>query len=171
MSGDNRDAQRVFDAGVLSLGIPIDGLEVERGHPVRRGWHSDGQPNTTPTCATPGSAAPPLVRPPPEVIHHLYRTSTWLGREQRRLGLAPRTLSARFETGLYLDYTLSSLTEVWLAYAASLIQGRDYGEAEQTLDELAAMRTRDAATTRPATRSAPTFAAFCTSRLSGGPMC
>ena len=29
MSGDNRDAQRVFDAGVLSLGIPIDGLEIE----------------------------------------------------------------------------------------------------------------------------------------------
>jgi hypothetical protein len=29
MSGDNRDAQRVFDAGVLSLGIPIDGLEVD----------------------------------------------------------------------------------------------------------------------------------------------
>lgn len=29
MSG-TRDAQRVFDAGVLSLGIPIDGLETDR---------------------------------------------------------------------------------------------------------------------------------------------
>src|ERR1700733_181382 len=30
MSGENKDARRVFDAGVLSLGIAVDGMEVER---------------------------------------------------------------------------------------------------------------------------------------------
>ena len=60
--------------------------------------------------------------------------------EQRRLGLARNELAGRFETGLYLDYTLSSLTEVWLAYAAGVIQGADYDEAEKVLDELEVMR-------------------------------
>src|SRR5690242_8610356 len=75
-----------------------------------------------------------------EVIHHLNRTSKSLGREQRRLGLPPRALCGRFETGLYLDYTLGTLTEVRLAYVASLIQGEDYDEAEQMLDQLAEAR-------------------------------
>src|SRR6185436_7852373 len=47
-------------------------------------------------------------------------------------------LAGRFETGLYLDYPLNSLSEIRTAYAASLIQGRDYDAAEQILDELTA---------------------------------
>src|ERR1700733_11501960 len=124
MSGDNRDAQRVFDAGVLSLGIPIDGLEVDpdiqyAAAAFRRATEYDHD-----MCdAWLGRAA--AGENTPEVIHHLYRSSKWLGREQRRLGLPPRTLTARFDTGLYLDYSMSGPTEVWLAYTASLIQGRD----------------------------------------------
>lgn len=140
MSGDNRDAQRVFDAGVLSLGIPIDGLEVDRDVQYAAAAFRRATEYDPDMCdAWLGRAA--IGEDTPEVIHHLHRSSKWLGREQRRLGLSPRSLSARFETGLYLDYTMSGLTEIWLAYAASLIQGRDYGQAEQTLDELAVMRT------------------------------
>ncbi|SKW17412.1 AAA+ family ATPase [Mycobacteroides abscessus subsp. massiliense] len=73
----------------------------------------------------------------PEVLYHLYRTSKAnLGRDQRRLGLPRNALAGRFQTGLYLDYGLSTLTEVGLAYAAGLIQGADYGEAEKVLNEL-----------------------------------
>jgi hypothetical protein len=73
----------------------------------------------------------------PEVVYHLYRTSTLtLFREQRRLGLPQRALSGRFQTGLYLDYPLSTKTEMWLAYAASMIGARDFDEAEQVLDKL-----------------------------------
>src|SRR6185437_14294341 len=75
-----------------------------------------------------------------EVIYHLYRTSDVLLREQRRLGLPTRALSGRFQTGLYLDYALADVTEVWLAYAASMIEGKDYDEAERVLDKLACKR-------------------------------
>src|SRR5690242_17204973 len=137
MGGVNVDAQDVFDAGVLSLGIPLDGLEVERdieyaGLAFKRATEYDPD-----MCdAWLGRAA--AGENTSEVVHHLYRTSKLLGREQRRLGLPPRSLTGRFETGLYLDYTLSSITEIRLAYAASLIQGQDYDEAERILDALAA---------------------------------
>jgi type VII secretion ATPase EccA len=139
MSGDNRNAQRVFDAGVLSLGIPIDGMEVERDVQYATLAFKRATEYDPHMCdAWLGRAA--AGETTAEVIHHLHRTSNLLGREHRRLGLAPRTLCGRFETGLYVDYTLSSLTEVKLAYVASLIQGKDYDEAEQTLNELATMR-------------------------------
>ncbi|KHO19892.1 ATPase AAA [Mycolicibacterium setense] len=135
MSGST-DAQRVFDAGVLSLGIPIDGLETERdlqyaALAFRRATEYDPD-----MCdAWLGRAATGDTSP--EVIYHLYRTSTLsLFREQRRLGLPQRALSGRFQTGLYLDYPLSTKTEMWLAYAASMIAAKDFDEAEQVLDKL-----------------------------------
>ncbi|QNI07935.1 type VII secretion AAA-ATPase EccA [Mycobacterium kubicae] len=139
MSG-TRDAQRVFDAGVLSLGIPIDGLETDRdvqyaALAFKRATEHDPQMSD----AWLGRAAAGDTSS--EVIYHLWRTSKEnLNREQRRLGLPRHALSGRFQTGLYLDYTLSTLTEVWLAYAASLIEGKDYDEAERVLDELDTMR-------------------------------
>lgn len=140
MSGST-DAQRVFDAGVLSLGIPIDGLETERDLPYaalafRRATEYDPD-----MCdAWLGRAATGDTSP--EVIYHLYRTSTLsLFREQRRLGLPQRALSGRFQTGLYLDYPLSTRTEMWLAYAASMIAAKDFDEAEQVLDKLAQTTT------------------------------
>ncbi|MGB3324622.1 MAG: type VII secretion AAA-ATPase EccA [Mycolicibacterium fortuitum] len=140
MSGST-DAQRVFDAGVLSLGIPIDGLETERDLPYaalafRRATEYDPD-----MCdAWLGRAATGDTSP--EVIYHLYRTSTLsLFREQRRLGLPQRALSGRFQTGLYLDYPLSTKTEMWLAYAASMIAAKDFDEAEQVLDKLAQITT------------------------------
>lgn len=140
MSGST-DAQRVFDAGVLSLGIPIDGLETERdlqyaALAFRRATEYDPD-----MCdAWLGRAATGDTSP--EVIYHLYRTSTLtLFREQRRLGLPQRVLSGRFQTGLYLDYPLSTKTEMWLAYAASMIGANDFDEAEQVLDKLDQLTT------------------------------
>lgn len=139
MNGDSRNAQRVFDAGVLSLGIPIDGLEVERdiqyaSLAFKRATEYD------PSMCDAWLGRAVADEATAEVIHHLHRTSQLLGREQRRLGLASHALCGRFETGLYVDFTLRSLNEVKLAYVASLIQGRDYNEADQTLNDLAAMR-------------------------------
>jgi type VII secretion ATPase EccA len=138
MSG-TRDAQRYFDAGVLSLGIPIDGLETNRdvqyaALAFRHATECDPQ-----MCdAWLGRAA--AGETTSEVICRLYQASDVLFREQRRLGLPARALSGRFQTGLYLDYTLANLTEIWLAYAASLIEGKDYDEAERVLDELDSKR-------------------------------
>ncbi|WP_319446555.1 MULTISPECIES: type VII secretion AAA-ATPase EccA [unclassified Mycobacterium] len=143
------DVQRVFDAGVLSLGIPIDGLETERDVAYAALAFKRATEYDPDMCdAWLGRAAAGDTSP--EVIYHLYRTSTIsFLREQRRLGLPPRALSGRFQTGLYLDYPLSTNTEIWLAYAASMINANDYDEAEQVLDELdtrrAAMAGGDAA--------------------------
>nr|MDT0522920.1 hypothetical protein [Streptomyces sp. DSM 41633] len=126
---------------MLSLGIPIDGLETERdlqyaALAFRRATEYDPD-----MCdAWLGRAATGDTSP--EVIYHLYRTSTLsLFREQRRLGLPQRALSGRFQTGLYLDYPLSTKTEMWLAYAASMIAAKDFDEAEQVLDKLAQTTT------------------------------
>jgi type VII secretion ATPase EccA len=135
-----RDAQRVFDAGVLSLGIPIDGLETDRdvqyaALAFKRATEHDPQMSD----AWLGRAAAGDTSS--EVLYNLWRASKEnLNREQRRLGLPRHALCGRFQTGLYLDYTLSTLTEVWLAYAASMIAGKDYDEAEGVLDELDTMR-------------------------------
>jgi type VII secretion ATPase EccA len=134
------DAQRVFDAGVLSLGIPIDGLETERDAAYAALAFKRATEYDPDMCdAWLGRAA--AGEASPEVIYHLYRTSKIsLFREQRRLGLPARALSGRFETGLYLDYPLSTKTEMWLAYVASMINTRDCNEAEQVLDELDTLR-------------------------------
>src|SRR3954447_9044450 len=134
------EAQRVFDAGVLSLGIPIDGLETERDVAYAALAFKRATEYDPDMCdAWLGRAAAGDASP--EVIYHLYRTSTIsFLREQRRLGLPPRALSGRFQTGLYLDYPLSTKTEMWLAYAASMIIAHDYDEAEQVLDQLNNLR-------------------------------
>lgn len=139
MSG-SRDAQQVFDAGVLSLGIPIDGLETDRDMQYARlAFKRATEYDPEMSDAWLGRAAAGDATP--EVIYHLYRTSkATLGREQRRLGLPRNVLAGRFQTGLYLDYTLSTLTEAWLAFAAGMIDEADYGEAEKVLDELDVMR-------------------------------
>ncbi|MHC9297128.1 type VII secretion AAA-ATPase EccA [Mycobacterium sp. LTG2003] len=139
MSGTS-DAQRVFDAGVLSLGIPIDGLEAERDVQYAALAFKRATEYDPDMCdAWLGRAAAGDAGP--EVIYHLYRTSKVSAyREQRRLGLPPRALAARFQTGMYLDYPLSTKTEMWLAYAASMISARDFSEAEQVLDELDTLR-------------------------------
>lgn len=132
----SRDAQRVFDAGVLSLGIPIDGMETDRdvsyaALAFKRATEYDPEMSD----AWLGRAAAGDTSP--EVLYHLYRTSRAnLNREQRRLGLPRGALAGRFQTGLYLDYTLGNLTEAWLAYAADMIGSADYDEAERVLNEL-----------------------------------
>lgn len=137
---DARDAQRVFDAGVLSLGIPIDGLETDRDVEYAKLAFQRATEYDPDMCdAWLGRAAAGDTSP--EVLFNLYRTSqTSMFREQRRLGLPPRVLAGVFETGLYINYTLSTFTEVWLAYAANLIAGKDFDEAEHVLDELDKLR-------------------------------
>lgn len=140
MNQNTRDAQRVFDAGVLSLGIAIDGLQTERDTAYAAKAFTRATEREPDMCdAWLGRAA--CGEMTSEVRYNLYRTSTTsLFREQRRLGLSPRELAGRFQTGLYIDYPLASFTEIWLAYAAGLIEDGEYGEAETVLDTLARYR-------------------------------
>ncbi|WP_225729873.1 MULTISPECIES: type VII secretion AAA-ATPase EccA [unclassified Nocardia] len=140
MTTGNRQAQRAFDAGVLSLGLTIDGQESARDLDYAKlAFQRATEWDPTMCDAWLGRAAAGEVTR--DVLFNLYKTSgTSLFREQRRLGLAPRALAGRFLAGLYIDYPLASYTEIWLAQAAQLIQDKEYDEAERVLDELAAHR-------------------------------
>ncbi|MEV0356822.1 type VII secretion AAA-ATPase EccA [Nocardia sp. NPDC050697] len=135
MSG-NRQAQRAFDAGVLSLGLVVDGQESTRDLEYAQLAFQRATEWDPAMCdAWLGRAAAGEVTP--EVLANLHRTSTeTLYREQRRLGLPPRALAGRFLAGLYIDYPLAGYTEIWLAQAAQLISEQQYDEAEKVLDEL-----------------------------------
>ncbi len=136
----NRQAQRAFDAGILSLGLSIDGQESARDlEYAKLAFQRATEWDPTMCDAWLGRAAAGELTK--DVLFNLYRTSTsTLNREQRRLGLAARVLAGRFTAGLYIDYPLASFTEIWLAYAAQLIGDNQYDEAERVLDELADRR-------------------------------
>jgi type VII secretion ATPase EccA len=132
----NRQAQRAFDAGVLSLGVTIDGQEATRDlEYAKLAFRRATEWDPTMCDAWLGLAAAGEVAP--EVILNLYKTSgSTLYREQRRLGLRPRELAGRFVTGLYIDYPLASYTEIWCAHIGQLIADKDFDEADKVLDEL-----------------------------------
>ncbi len=135
-----RQAQRAFDAGVLSLGLSIDGQESTRNiEYAKLAFQRASEWDPTMCDAWLGRAATGDLSG--EVLFNLYRTSTTsLFREQRRLGLRPRELSARFQVGQYIDYPLANFTEIWLAQACQLIKDKEFDEAERVLDELAVHR-------------------------------
>src|SRR5437879_5624887 len=84
MSG-NRQAQQVFDAGVLSLGLVVDGRQTtpDRNY-ARKAFQRATEWDPSMADAWLGrAAAGDLSR---EVTFNLYQAGAALGREQRRLG-------------------------------------------------------------------------------------
>ncbi|RDI64505.1 type VII secretion AAA-ATPase EccA [Nocardia pseudobrasiliensis] len=138
----NRQAQRAFDAGVLSLGLTIDGQESARDLDYAKlAFQRATEWDPTMCDAWLGRAAAGEITR--EVLFNLYKTSgSSLYREQRRLGLRPRELAGRFMTGLYIDYPLANYSEIWVAQAAQLIADKEYDEAVRVLDELAEYHRR-----------------------------
>jgi type VII secretion ATPase EccA len=135
-----RQAQQVFDAGVLSLGLMVDGQQAAKDLEYAKiAFRRATEVDPTMCDAWLGrTAAGEVTR---EVLAQLYRTSpTALLREQRRIGLAPRQLVGRFQIGQYIEYPIASLTEIWLAWVMQLITDQEYDEAEKVLDELAERR-------------------------------
>ncbi|MGK8488372.1 type VII secretion AAA-ATPase EccA [Nocardia asiatica] len=141
-----RQAQQIFDAGVLSLGLVVDGRESARDLDyAKRAFQRATEWDPDMCDAWLGrAAAGDMTR---DVLFNLHRTSTTtLFREQRRLGLRPRELSGRFVIGAYIDYPLATYVEIWLAQANQLITEGEYDEAERVLDQLAEHRRAQATT-------------------------
>ncbi|MEU4312624.1 type VII secretion AAA-ATPase EccA [Nocardia sp. NPDC024068] len=132
----NRQAQRAFDAGVLSLGLSIEGQESTRDLEYAKLAFQRATEWDPGMCdAWLGRAAAGELTK--EVLFNLHKTCDGtLYREQRRVGLRPRELAGRFQPGLYIDYPLSGKSEISLAWAAQLIGDKDFGEAERVLDQL-----------------------------------
>ncbi|WP_433661730.1 type VII secretion AAA-ATPase EccA [Nocardia sp. CA-128927] len=132
----NRQAQRAFDAGILSLGLSIEGQESARDlEYAKLAFQRATEWDPTMCDAWLGRAAAGELTK--DVLFNMHKTSaSTLYREQRRLGLQSRDLAGRFLPGLYIDYPLASYTEIWLAWAAQLIADKEYDEAERVLNEL-----------------------------------
>ncbi|NKY37126.1 type VII secretion AAA-ATPase EccA [Nocardia speluncae] len=132
----NRQAQRAFDAGVLSLGLSVEGQESARDLEYAKLAFQRATEWDPGMCdAWLGRAAAGELTK--DVLFNLQKTcDSTLYREQRRVGLRPRELAGRFQPGLYIDYPLSSRTEISLAWAAQLMADKDFDEAARALDQL-----------------------------------
>ncbi|MGX1762929.1 AAA family ATPase, partial [Streptomyces lydicus] len=121
---------------MLSLGLSIEGQESARDlEYAKLAFQRATEWDPTMCDAWLGRAAAGELTK--DVLFNMHRTSTsTLYREQRRLGLQSRELAGRFLPGLYIDYPLSSYTEIWLAWAAQLIADQEYDEAERVLNDL-----------------------------------
>ncbi|MGV9709749.1 type VII secretion AAA-ATPase EccA [Gordonia sp. NPDC003424] len=133
---DFMQARRVFDAGVLAWGIPVDGQEAQRD----QRYASLAFKRATeyaPIMADAWLGRLATGDNSTEVLFNIYKHRESLFVEQRRLGLAPRTLFGRMYTGFYIDYPVSDPSEAAAAYACAMIGEGDYDEAERALDSVA----------------------------------
>ncbi|GAB2666162.1 type VII secretion system ESX-1 AAA family ATPase EccA1 [Gordonia jinhuaensis] len=132
---DVRQARQLFDLGILSLGIPIDGQEAV--HNIGQALQAFGRATEwDPDMGDAWLGRVACGDNQPAVLYHLFRTRNSIGVEQRRAGLPERTLTGRFPTGLYLDYPVGNRVEAAAAYAASLIIGGDHAGAAEILETI-----------------------------------
>ncbi|MEC3920345.1 type VII secretion AAA-ATPase EccA [Nocardia sp. CDC160] len=137
---DIRQAQQVFDAGILALGLPVDGQQATADLAyAKKAFRRATELDPAMCDGWLGRAAAGDTSR--EVLFNLHKTSTTtLYRELRRLGLPPRSVAGRFRVGEYIEYPLAGFVEIWLAQITRLIDEREFVEAEQLLDELGQRR-------------------------------
>ena len=115
---DVRKARQLFELGVLSLGIPVEGTDpVDNRAQATKAFTRASEWDPSMADAWLGRLA--CGDTSNEVLLALFRHSDRIGAEQRRLGLPPRTLVGRWYTGMFLDYPLSDAVEAAAAYAAT----------------------------------------------------
>lgn len=131
---DLNQARRVFDAGVLASGIPIDDQSAERDERYAALAFKRAT-EFAPMMADAWLGRLTTGDNSTTVLFNIFKNRDALFVEQRRLGLPPRTLVGRFSTGLYIDFPLSDPTEAAAAYACAMITEGDYDEAEHALGE------------------------------------
>ncbi|MGC4935388.1 type VII secretion AAA-ATPase EccA [Gordonia sp. DT30] len=138
-------ARQLFELGVLSMGIPVEGTEpIDNPEQAALAF-------TRATEWDPGMADAWIGRlacgPAAtggsgdgvnEALLAIYRNRDALGREQRRLGLPPGLLVGRWYTGMFIDYPLIDADHATAAYAATLIRGHDLAGAAEVLAQIRA---------------------------------
>ncbi|GAA3956063.1 type VII secretion AAA-ATPase EccA [Gordonia caeni] len=135
MADQRRIARDLFDAGIVRLGIPVDGQD-------RRPRPDEAQiAFTRATEVDPGMGDAWLGRlaagdASGETLFGLYCARETIGVQQRRLGLPTGLLGGRAPTGMYVDYPVADAAGAAVAYAASLSAGDDVDGAARVLDRL-----------------------------------
>ncbi len=130
---DFMQARRVFDAGVLAWGIPVDGQEAQRD----QRYASLAFKRATeyaPAMADAWLGRLATGDTSTEVLFNIYKYREALFVEQRRLGLQPRTLYGRVPTGIYIDYPVSDPFEAAAAYACAMVREGDFDGAAEAID-------------------------------------
>ncbi|HNP56352.1 MAG TPA: type VII secretion AAA-ATPase EccA [Gordonia sp. (in: high G+C Gram-positive bacteria)] len=126
-------ARRVFDAGVLASGIPVEGAAASRDDDyAKRAFRRATE--LVPEMADAWLGRIMAGDKSTEAFFNLYKHRRSLLVEQRRLGLPPNAIAGRFPTGLYLDYPLTSPAEAVAAYACAMIGAKEFDAAQEALD-------------------------------------
>ncbi|MFT4394436.1 type VII secretion AAA-ATPase EccA [Gordonia lacunae] len=132
---DVRKARALFELGVLSLNIPVEGQEPV-DNPAQAAKAFTRATEWDPSLGDAWIGRLACGDNSNEVLLGLYRARGSIGAEQRRLGLPPGTIAGRWYTGMMIDFPASSAVEATAAYAASLVRGADFAGAEEVLDEV-----------------------------------
>ncbi|SDU63040.1 type VII secretion AAA-ATPase EccA [Gordonia westfalica] len=132
---DVRKARALFELGVLSLNIPVDGQEPIN-NPAQATKAFTRATEWDPSLGDAWIGRLACGDKSDEVLLGLYRARASIGAEQRRLGLPPGTIAGRWYTGMHIDYPAMTAIDATAAYASSLIRGADYAGAEEVLDEI-----------------------------------
>jgi type VII secretion ATPase EccA len=134
---DVRKARQLFELGVLSLGIAVEGQEpVNNPQQAAKAFTRASEWDPAMADAWLGRLA--CGENTDEVLLALYRNRSGIGHEQRRLGLPQRTLAGRWTVDTFITYPLSDTTTATAAYASSLARGDDFAGAQEVLDEIPA---------------------------------
>jgi len=134
MTDRRRLARELFHAGIVRLGITVDGQEAAAQpaaaltafHRACRADPAMGDAWLGRLAAGDGSG---------ETLLGLYTARTTIGAEQRRLGLPPGLLCGRAPTGMFVDHPVADADQAIVAYACSLVAGGDLESARSVLGE------------------------------------
>ncbi|AZG45820.1 type VII secretion AAA-ATPase EccA [Gordonia insulae] len=134
---DVRKARQLFELGVLSLGIAVEGQEpINNPQQAAKAFTRASEWDPTMGDAWLGRLA--CGEDTDEVRLALYRNRSTIGHEQRRLGLPQRTMAGRWQPDVFITYPMTDAVEATAAYAASLARGKDFAGAQEVLDEVPA---------------------------------
>lgn len=138
-------ARQLFELGVLSMGIAVEGTEpVDNPEQAALAFTraSEWDPEMADAwigrlaCAAVNPAQTSSADTANEALLAIYRNRDAIGREQRRLGLPPGVLVGRWYTGMFIDYPLIDADHATTAYAATLIAGGDRAGAAEVLSQI-----------------------------------
>ncbi|WP_020170150.1 type VII secretion AAA-ATPase EccA [Gordonia polyisoprenivorans] len=135
-------ARQLFELGVLSMGIAVEGTDpVDNPQQAalaftRASEWDPGMADAWIGRLACGPAAVGTGDAVNEALLAVYRHRDAIGREQRRLGLPPGLLVGRWYTGMFIDYPLVDADHAVAAYAATLIRGHDLAGAAEVLSQI-----------------------------------
>lgn len=135
MTDVRRRARDYFDAGIVRLGIPIDGQDREpRLDEALLAFTRATEFDPRMGDAWLGRLAAGECSG--ETLLGLYSARDAIGVQQRRLGLPDGMLGGRAPTGMFVDYPVTDAAQAAVAYAASLVAGDDLDGARRVLEQL-----------------------------------